>query len=283
MISQCIVALVTPFKNGEVDYEALEKLIKFQIKEGIDAIVICGSTGEGLLLSYDERAKIIRSSLEIAENKLPIIVGCSSCSTADAVMLTKQAEKLKADGILLIAPYYVKPTQSGIIEHFKVVHNETHIPILMYNNPGRCAVDMSVETIVALSKLPRITALKDSNTTLSRVNHIKLKSPDLQLLSGDDASLIGYLAHGGNGCISVTANIYPALVKSLITSFDNGNVKTAQNIANQLAHINDLMFCEPNPIPVKYVLHKMGLIQNELRLPLTPASKETEAKLAELC
>ena len=283
MTNECIVALVTPFKNGEVDYEALEKLIKFQITEGIDAIVVCGSTGEGLLLRYDEREKIIRRSLEIAENKLPIIVGCSSCSTADAIMLTKQAEELKADGVLLIAPYYVKPTQSGIIEHFKAVHDATRIPIIMYNNPGRCAADMSVETIVALSKLPRITALKDSNTTLSRVNHIKLKSPDLKLFSGDDASLTGYLAHGGNGCISVTANIRPALVKSLITSFSDNDAKTAQNIANQLANINDLMFCEPNPIPVKYVLHKMGFIQNELRLPLMPASKETEAKLAELC
>lgn len=283
MFSGSMVALVTPFRDGAVDYVALENLIDFQIKSGTDAVLVCGSTGEGLLLSDNEREKIITHSLKVANKRVPIIVGCSSCWTEDAIKLTRQAEELGADGVLLIAPYYVKPTQYGIIQHFTTVHDSTNISIIMYNNPGRCAVDMSVDTIAEIAKLPRIVALKDSNTNLSRVNFLKQKTPDLKLLSGDDASLLGYLAHGGDGCISVTANIEPALVKKLVTSYQKRDIATAQAVANKLAPINDAMFIEPNPIPVKYVLHRMGFIANELRLPLFPASRKTMTQLDEMC
>ena len=273
MFSGSIVALVTPFKNGDVDFGALEKLIEFQISAGTDAVLVCGSTGEGLLLSDIEREKIIINSIKISDKRVPIIVGCSSCWTEDAIKLAKQAENLGADGILLIAPHYVKPTQEGVIQHFKTVHDKTNIPVIMYNNPGRCAVDMTIDTIVEISKLSRVVALKDSNTNLSRVNFIKKKASGLKLLSGDDPSFPGYLAHGGDGCISVTANIEPALVKELLNAWHSHEIGKMQNIANKLAPISEAMFIEPNPIPVKYVLSQRGFIKNELRLPLTPATK----------
>ena len=277
-----MVALVTPFRKNLVDYDALEKIIDWQINSGTDAVLVCGSTGEGLLLSDEEREKIIACSIKVANKRVPIIVGCSSCWTEDAIKLTKQAERLGADGVLLIAPYYVKPTQNGIIQHFKTVHENTNIPIIMYNNPGRCAVDMAVDTIVEIAKLPRVVALKDSNTNLSRVNFLKKKAPELKLLSGDDPSLPGYLAHGGDGCISVTANVEPALVKKLVSSWQNGDIKAMQETANKLAPLSEALFIEANPIPVKYALYKKGFMENELRSPLTPASKKITDRLDEL-
>ena len=275
MFSNSIVALVTPFRNSLVDYDALEKIINWQISSGTDAVLVCGSTGEGLLLSMEEREQIIKKSIEISNKRVPIIVGCSSCWTQDAINLTKQAEDLGADGILLIAPYYVKPTQAGIIQHFEKVHKETNIPIIAYNNPGRCAVDMSCETVIELSKMDRIVALKDSNTDLSRVFFIKSKNPNFIMLSGDDPSFPGYLAHGGDGCISVTANIAPNLIKKLINAWKIRDIDQMQEIGMKLAPLSSALFKEPNPIPVKYALHKMGFMNNELRLPLTQASENT--------
>ena len=279
MFAGSIVALVTPFCVGRVDCSALEKLIEFHISSGTDAILVCGSTGEGLLLSDSEREQIIAKSIEISNKRVPIIVGCSSCWTDDAIKLTSQAEKLGADGVLLIAPYYVKPTQNGIIEHFKTVHNSTNIPIIAYNNPGRCAVDMTVDTVQEIAKLPRVVGLKDSNTNLARVNFLKDKVSKLKLFSGDDPTLPGYLAHGGDGCISVTANVFPRLVKQLLTSWQNRDIENMQKTANMLAPVSEAMFVEPNPIPVKYALSKMKLIENELRLPLTMASDKTKRHL----
>lgn len=275
MFSNSIVALVTPFRNNLVDFDALEKFINWQISEGTDAVLVCGSTGEGLLLSMEEREEIIKQSIKISNKRVPIIVGCSSCWTEDAINLTKQAEELGADGVLLIAPYYVKPTASGIIQHFEKVHESTNIPIIAYNNPGRCAVNMSVETILELSKMERVVALKDSNTDLSRVLIIKSQNPDFIMLSGDDPSFPGYLAHGGDGCISVTANVAPRLIKKLITSWEQQDTNTTKEIAMTLAPLSSALFTESNPIPVKYALSKMGFMNNELRLPLTHASEKT--------
>ncbi len=279
MFAGSIVALVTPFCAGKIDYVALKKLVEFHISSGTDAILVCGSTGEGLLLSDVERDQVIAKTIEIANKRIPIIVGCSSCWTDDAIKLTSQAEKLGADGVLLIVPYYVKPTQNGIIEHFKTVHNSTNIPIIAYNNPGRCAIDMTIDTVAEIAKLPRVVGLKDSNTNLARVNFLKYQAPKLKLFSGDDPTLPGYLAHGGDGCISVTANIVPRLVKQLLTSWQNRDIDNMQKIANMLAPVSEAMFVEPNPIPVKYALSRMKLIDNELRLPLTMASDKTKRRL----
>ncbi len=282
MFSNSIVALVTPFRNSLIDYDALEKIINWQISLGTDAVLVCGSTGEGLLLSMEEREEIIKKSIEFSNKRVPIIVGCSSCCTQDAINLTKQAEDLGADGVLLIAPYYVKPTQSGIIRHFEKVHETTNISIIAYNNPGRCAVDMSCETVVELSKMERIVALKDSNTDLSRIFFIKSQSPDFIMLSGDDPSFPGYLAHGGDGCISVTANIAPKLVKNLIEAWKKRDINRMKEIGMKLAPLSSALFKEPNPIPVKYALYKMAFMNNELRLPLTPVSENTMKILDEV-
>ena len=279
MFSGSNVALVTPFCNNHVDIDALAKIIEWQIEEGTDGILVCGSTGEGLLLSEEERFEIIHKSIQVARKRAKIIVGCSTCSTAEAIKLTQQAEKLEADGVLVIAPYYVKPTQNGIIKHFTEVHENSNIPVILYNNPGRCAVNMTIDTIVELAKFPRIVGLKDSDTNLSKATFIKSKIPNFTLLSGDDPTLAGYLAHGGDGAISVTANIEPGLVKQLIDSWKKGDIKTMQNISQKLAPLSEVMFVESNPIPAKYALFKKGLMKNELRLPLTPASKLAMEKI----
>jgi 4-hydroxy-tetrahydrodipicolinate synthase len=274
-----IVALVTPFSNNLVDLDALEKLIEWQIDSGTDAVLVCGSTGEGLLISDEERSKIITTSIEIIRKRVPLIVGCSACWTRDAVKLTQNAEKLGANGVLVIAPYYVKPTQCGIVAHFTAVHEQSNIPIIMYNNPGRCAVNMTVDTVIELSRLSRVVAFKDSDTDLTRVSAIRSKAHKLKLLSGDDATLLGYLTYGGDGCISVACNVEPALVKELITSCVNGDILTARKIDKKLAILNDVLFVESNPIPVKYILYKAGFIKNELRSPLIPASENAICKI----
>ena len=278
MFSGSIVALVTPFRNNFVDFAALEKLISFHIKSKTDGILVCGSTGEGLLLTMEERAEIIKKSTEFAKGK--VIVGCSACSTKEAIDLVNQAEDLKADGVLVIAPYYVKPTQNGIKEHFETISRNSNIPMIAYNNPGRCSVNMSIETISELSHIKNIKGLKDSDTNLSRVTLLrKAVDPDFALLSGDDPSVVGYLAHGGDGAISVAANVVPHLVKRLTDAWKNGDIAKVQEINAKIMELNLALFVEPNPIPVKYALYKMGLIENELRLPLTKASEKTMTKL----
>jgi 4-hydroxy-tetrahydrodipicolinate synthase len=276
MFGESIVALVTPLSEGNVDVRALEKLIEWHIEAGTDAILVCGSTGEGLLLSDDEKSSIIARSIEIANGRVPIIVGCSACSTQETARLVGVAEEEGASGVLVIAPFYVKPTQRGIIHHFTKIHDESNIPIILYNNPGRCAVDMTVDTIVELAGMTRIVALKDSNTNLARVSRLRtLVDPAFTLFSGDDLSLAGYLAHGGDGTISVTANVVPALLKRFMAAWKSGDIPTFQELNQLLIPIGEALFLEPNPIPVKYVLHKMGIIQNEIRLPLMPASEIT--------
>lgn len=272
MFSNSIVALITPFRNGLIDTVALEKLILFHIENGTDSIVVCGSTGEGILLSDDERETIIKVSLEIANKKIRIISGCSSPSTTEALRLVQKSEKLGVDGVLVIAPYYVKPTQEGIKAHFTEIHNNSNLNIILYNNPGRCAVDISCQTIAELAELPRITGLKDSNTDLTRVSKLKELVPSFTLLSGDDPTLLGFLAYGGDGAVSVTANIVPGLIKKLITSFKNGDIDEARRISTDTSNLSKALFLEPNPIPAKYALYKMGFCQNELKLPLTKLS-----------
>jgi 4-hydroxy-tetrahydrodipicolinate synthase len=271
MFRGSIVALVTPFRDDVPDLDAFAKLINWQIESGTDGIVVCGSTGEGLLLSEAEKESLISTAIEVSNRRVPVIVGCSSCWTSDAIKLVSQAERLSADGVLIVAPYYVKPTQAGLIAHFNAVIESCSIPVIVYNNPGRCSVNMAVSTIVEIAKSGRIS-LKDSNTDLARVTELKRLAPQISLLSGDDASLVGYLAHGGDGCISVAANIEPALVKQLITAWTAGEVGIVQQISSRLSCLNEALFIEPNPVPAKYILSRRGLIQNELRLPILPAS-----------
>ena len=276
MFSGSIVALVTPFRNDNVDVVALERLIEMQIEAGTDAILVCGSTGEGLLLTNEERELIINISKEVVKKRVPIIVGASTPSTKEAIFFAKQADTLNVDGILSIAPYYVKPTQSGIIQHFTDIHNNSRIPIILYNNPSRCAVGIAVDTVISLANNTRIVALKDSDTYLGRVSVIKEKAPNLKLLSGDDMSCAGYLACGGDGTISVTANIAPRMVKEMIKMWQTGNIISMQKLNTKLTQLSEALFVESNPIPVKYALYMKGIIENELRKPLCKASDATK-------
>lgn len=276
MFTGSIVALVTPFHNGAIDFMALEKLIKWHLEKGTDGILVVGSTGEGMLLSDKERESVINASNEILQKRIPLIVGASFASTKEAVDAAKMAEKNSADAVLSIVPFYVKPTQKGIIQHFSQIHEETQIPIILYNNPGRCSVNASVETIIELAKKTRIIGLKDSNADLSRVVQIKSQIKNFKLLSGDDASLIGYLAAGGDGAISVTANVAPELISELIKNVKAGDLKRAGELNEPLVQLSEVLFLESNPIPVKYALYIKGFLDNELRSPLTPAADTTK-------
>ncbi|MDR2598109.1 MAG: 4-hydroxy-tetrahydrodipicolinate synthase [Holosporales bacterium] len=280
MFEGSIVALVTPFSNGEIDFSALEGLIEFHINAGTDGILVCGSTGEGLLLSDVERNSIISFALKKASSRIPVLVGCSACSTTEAIGLVRMAQDLGAAGVLVCSPFYVKPSQSGILEHFRVIHDTTDIPLIVYNNPGRCAVNISVDTILELAKFDRVIALKESDTNLSRITLLKSKLPDnFKFLSGDDLSLAGFLAHGGDGAISVTANVEPRLVKTLIDSWRRGDMQMMQECNRILLPLGDVLSAESNPIPVKCALSLKNLIQNELRLPLLPALSSTEEQI----
>ncbi|MDR1289271.1 MAG: 4-hydroxy-tetrahydrodipicolinate synthase [Holosporales bacterium] len=283
MFDGSIVALVTPFKNGEIDFMALEVLIEMHIDAGTNAILVCGSTGEGLLLTEKERRDIISHTIKLSASRIPVLVGCSTCSTAEAIGCVRTAQDLGANGSLVCAPFYIKPSQMGILEHFKSIHDSTDLPIIVYNNPGRCAVNISVDTILELSQFERIVALKESDTNLARVTILKSKiHGDFKLLSGDDLSLAGFLAHGGDGAISVTANVEPTLVKTLIESWKVGDIKKMQECDRILSPLSEALFLEPNPVPVKYALSLKKLTQNELRLPLLPATPATEEILTRI-
>lgn len=278
MFHGSIVALVTPFSNGEIDYNSLEKLIEFQIAAGTDGIMVAGSTGEGLLLRPEERHQLISKTIDIVNKRAPIIAGISAASTFNAVTTIREYSDLQIEGVLVIVPFYLKPKQDGIYEHFKHIHDNSKKNIILYNNPGRCAAKMDVDTIIKLSKLSRIVALKDSDTDMSRVTQIKRATTEFSLLSGDDATTVEYILAGGHGAISVTANIAPKMVHDAIMAARRGEL-LSEKAVGALARLHEGMFFESNPIPVKYVLHKMLGIKNELRLPLTPITNETARRL----
>ena len=278
MFSGSFVALVTPFANGKIDFSSLEKLIEFHIKSKTDGIVVCGSTGEGLLLSDEEKNNIADFSVKIAKNRLKIIMGCSYASTNEAIYAVKKAQDCGVDGALVIVPFYVKPTQNGIIQHFIKIHNSTDLPIILYNNPGRCAVDMSVDTIATIfDDCERVVSLKDSNTDISRVYKIKEKCQKLNLLSGDDGTLFEYIKCGGNGAISVMANLAPSDVKNMINAVKNENLDKAKTLNDKLMKLNNALCLDSNPISIKYAMAKNNYIKNELRLPLTQACNSVDS------
>jgi 4-hydroxy-tetrahydrodipicolinate synthase len=276
MFSGSIVALVTPFSENAIDFAALEKLLELHITSGTDGILLCGSTGEGLLLSSKERLQIVKFTLQVTGGIIPVLVGCSGCSTSGTLELVKESQDVGADGVLVVAPFYVKPPQSGIIEHYRIIHDSSDIPIIIYNNPGRCAVNIEVSTIVELSRLERINGLKDSDSNIDRVTNLRsMVSDEFRLFSGDDSSMMHYLEHGGDGMISVIANIEPVLVKQLALSMKQGAFDKARAINQRLTELNEALLIESNPIPVKYALFHKGLIKNELRMPLLQARSDT--------
>ncbi len=281
LFSGLYTALITPFKDGKIDEAALEKLIEFQIKNGVDGIVPCGTTGESPTLTHEENDLVIDLVIKITNKRVQVIAGTGSNSTAEAIMMTNHAKESGADGCLIVAPYYNKPTQEGLYQHFKAINDNCDIPLIIYNVPGRSVVNITDETLAKLAKLKNIVGIKDATGDLSRVASLKLLvDKDFSIISGEDSTAVGFNAMGGCGVISVTANIAPQLCSDLQKATQNGDYKKAVEIQDQLTNLNAAMFCETNPIPVKYAASLMGLCEMELRLPLTEPSELAKARIA---
>jgi 4-hydroxy-tetrahydrodipicolinate synthase len=278
MFKGSIVALVTPFKDGAVDENAFRSLVDWHIAEGTAGLVPCGTTGESPTLSHDEHKRVTEICIEQAGGRVPVIAGTGSNSTDEAVELTVHAKEAGADAALVVTPYYNKPTQAGLYAHFKAVHDATGIPIVIYNIPGRSVVDMSVETMVELAKLPNIVGVKDATSDLNRPMLTRNAcGPDFCQLSGEDGTAIPFLAGGGVGCISVTANILPRMCADMQNAWAAGDVATAQDLQYKLMPVHSALFCETSPGPVKYALELMGKCSAEMRLPMVdvaPATKD---------
>ena len=280
MFCGSMVAIVTPFKNDKVDEDSFKKLIKFQISNKTSAIVPCGTTGESATLSFEEHQRVIEITIEAVNKKVPVIAGTGSNSTKEAIKLTRHAAKAGADGALLIAPYYNKPTQEGLYRHFKAISESVDIPIILYNIPGRTGVNMLPETIARLAGIKNIVGIKEASGSLAQMADIvSLCGDDFDLISGDDNLLLPILAIGGKGVISVVANVAPLDAANLIEEFEKGNLKEAKRLHYKLAPLVQAMFYETNPIPVKEALHMMGMITDEIRLPLCPMSEGNRKKL----
>ncbi len=283
MFKGCFTALVTPFREGRIDEEALGRLLRLQIEAGVSGVVPCGTTGESATLSYEEHNRLVELTKELTDGKIKVIAGTGSNSTAETIMLTRHAEEVGADGALLITPYYNKPTQHGLFEHYRKVSEHTSIPIILYNVPGRTGVNMLPETVARLSELENIAGIKEASGDLDQVSKIiELTDEDFAVLSGDDSLILPMLAIGGKGVISVTSNLLPPEVSLLCKHFFDGNLEEARRLHQRLQPLNRAMFMETNPIPVKTALAMMGCVEEELRLPLTPMADANRIRLEEL-
>jgi 4-hydroxy-tetrahydrodipicolinate synthase len=275
------VALPTPFRNGAVDFAALEKLCHRQIDHGTAALVPCGPTGEAPLLTPGEHHRIVERTVAAAAGRVPVIAGAGTNNTQTSVELARSAELAGAQALLCITPYYLEPTQAGLIAHFHAIHDAVRIPIIVYDVPPRIARPLADATIERLAELPRIFGLKDATGDVERVGRIRWRLGDrLLLLSGDDATQAAHRLAGGDGCISVTANVAPALLAALHKACDQGQAEAVARLKGILAPLHAALFLEANPIPVKRALHRLGLMVDGLRLPLTPLGAMADMKLA---
>lgn len=273
MLKGAFTALVTPFKNGGIDEKGLEDLIEFQIENGISGLVPCGTTGESATLTHDEHKQVIAVTVKAAKGRVPVLAGTGSNNTEEAVTLTRFAKEAGADAALLISPYYNKPTQEGLYRHYKAVAEAVDIPIVLYNVPGRTKVDILPETVARLAGIKNIIGLKDATGLLQQTSDtIAACDKDFAVLSGDDANTLPMLTVGAAGVISVTANVAPKEVTDLCASFFQGNLEKARDIHYRLLPLNNAMFIETNPIPVKTALSMMGKMEESFRLPLCEMS-----------
>jgi len=280
MFRGSIVAIVTPFRNGKVDEKALGNLIEWHIKEGTDAIVPCGTTGESATLDYKEHFRVIKFTVEAVNRRVPVIAGTGANATDETIMITKEAKKSGADAALLVSPYYNKPTQEGLYRHYKAVAEAVKIPIVLYNVPGRTAVNMLPSTVARLAEIKNIVAIKEATGDMKQVSEvIRLCGDRLSVISGDDFTTIPLMALGGKGVISVAANVAPKLVAQMCALWEQGKHDEARKIHFRLEPLNAAMFIETNPIPAKTALAMMGKIREEFRLPLCEMSPANREKL----
>ena len=277
-----IPALITPFLNEEVDYNSLNKVINYVIENGSNGIVPCGTTGESPTLSHQEHTKIIEETIKINDRRVPVIAGTGSNNTAEAIEYTKHAEHSGADAALLVTPYYNKPTQKGLYSHFEKISKSVKIPIIIYNIPGRSVVDMSIDTMIELSKIENIVGVKDATNDLFRPLLTKSKmNNNFCFLSGEDGTALAFLAQGGHGCISVTANVAPKMCSDLHKAWRDRDIQKAQEINLKLAKLHDALFVESSPGPVKYAAYLLGLCGNQTRLPLVEIHDTTKKLVSE--
>jgi 4-hydroxy-tetrahydrodipicolinate synthase len=272
MFSGSIPALVTPFRNGNLDKAAFAALVERQIEGGSSALVPVGTTGETSTLSTEEHKAVVTLCVEIAAGRVPVIAGAGSNATDEAIDLVAHAKTVGADAALVVCPYYNKPNQAGLFGHFKAINDAIALPVFVYNVPGRTIVDLMPDTVAALAALPNIIGIKDASDEMERVAlHRHLIDPDTQFiqLSGEDSSALAHRAMGGAGCISVTANVLPEACAAMHAAFDDGDLETARAINQRLVLLHRAMFCSPSPGPAKYALSRMGLCTDEVRLPIT--------------
>ncbi len=271
-------ALVTPFKNGGVDEKAFRDLVNWQIAEGTNGLVPVGTTGESPTLSHEEHEDVVEWCIEEAHGRVPVIAGAGSNSTKEAIALARHAEKVGADAVLVVTPYYNKPTQEGLYQHFKAVNDSIGIPIIIYNIPPRSVIDMSVDTMKRLFELKNIAGVKDATGNVVRASQQRAAmGPDFNQLSGDDALALGFMAHGGHGCISVTANVAPRLCAEFQASCLKGDFATALRYQDKLMPLHAALFIEANPAPVKYALSVVGRCAETVRLPMVAVAEKTRA------
>ena len=280
MFKGSFTALITPFKGGGVDDDAFRRIVEWQIAEGTHGLVPVGTTGESPTLSHDEHRHVIELCVETAGGRAPIIAGTGSNSTAEAIDFTKHANEAGADGVLVVAPYYNKPTQEGLYRHYKAINDCADIPIIIYNIPARSVVDISVDTMARLYELPNIVGVKDATANLARVSQQRAAmGQDFDQLSGEDATALGFMAHGGHGCISVTANIAPGLCAKFQNACLAGDYAGALELQDRLMPVHDALFVESSPGPVKYAASRLGLCGPDTRLPLSPISKASRERV----
>ena len=280
MFKGAIVAIVTPFKNGKVDERALRELIEFQISNGIDGIVPCGTTGESPVLSHEEHDRVIEITVDAVKKRVPVIAGTGSNSTEEALRLTKHAHEVGADAVLMVNPYYNRPTQEGLYQHYKYIAEKVPIPIIMYNIPSRTGVNMTPDTMARLAKIKNIVGVKEAAGSLQQMQEIMTAcGPDFIVVSGDDWFTYPLMCLGGHGIISVVANIAPADVSALVDAFNAGDMKKAKELHYKMTPMVASLFIEVNPVPVKAALNMMGKIEYEVRLPLAKMSDANYEKL----
>ena len=280
MLKGSIVAIITPFKDGKVDEEAYRELIEFQIANGTSAIVPCGTTGESATLNMEEHRRVIDIAVEAVHKRVPVIAGTGGNSTAEAIELTVHAKKAGADATLQVTPYYNKPTQEGLFQHFRAIAKGAPLPQVLYNVPGRTSVNMLPETVARLAEMPEVVAIKEASGNLGQMSEIlRLAGDQITLLSGDDNLTLPILAIGGKGVVSVIANIVPRETADMVQAWEDGQVETAREVFFRLLPMCQAMFFETNPIPVKTAVALMGKAGGELRLPLAPMSSANLEKL----
>ena len=275
-----IVALITPFTETGIDERAFQSFVDWQVSQGTHGVVPCGTTGESPTLSHEEHERVVELCVEAAGGRVPVIAGTGSNSTAEAIRFQQHAARVRADAALVVTPYYNRPTQEGLFRHFKAIHDAADLPIIIYNIPGRTTVDMSVETMARLAALPNIIGVKDATNDLARPLRTRVEiGPEFRQVSGEDATALAFLAQGGHGCISVTANVAPRQCADMQEAWQRGDLTTAAALRDRLAPLHRALFLETSPAPVKYACSVIGKCAPLVRSPLCPIGEDTQAQV----